>query len=82
HGPMTYTLMNNQAYKEKFSVDNPNIELIKALKKANVKITVCGQSMIGRDVGHDQLLDEVEVATSMLTTVTTYQLKGYAMLKF
>ncbi|MEY3040112.1 MAG: hypothetical protein RLZZ593_1254, partial [Bacteroidota bacterium] len=25
---------------------------------------------------------EVEVATSMLTTMTTYQLKGYAALKF
>ena len=82
HGQMTYSVADNKVYRDKFGVDNPNVELIKALKKAGVKITVCGQSLIGREIKPEQLLDEVEVATSMLTTVTTYQLRGYAMLKF
>lgn len=82
HGPMTYTILNNDAYRKRFEVDNPNIELIKSLKNSGVKITVCGQSMIGREVSSNEILQEVDIATSMLTTVTTYQLKGYAMLKF
>lgn len=82
HGPMTYSILNNEAYKEKFQVDNPNIQLIKELKQAGVKLTVCGQSLKGRQVNPEQVLNEVDIATSMLTTVTTYQLKGYALLKF
>lgn len=82
HGPMTYTIMKNSAYKEKFGVDNPNIALIQALHKSGVKLTVCGQSLLGRKVSTNEVMDEVDIATSMLTTVTTYQLKGYAMLKF
>ena len=82
HGAATYSIANNEKYKEKFGVDNPNKELIKALSDAEVTIAVCGQSLIARELGTDELLGEVQIATSMLTIVTTYQLKGYAMLKF
>lgn len=82
HGKSTYSTMSDEAYKEKFGVSNPNTPLIKELKEAGVKLTVCGQSLKGRKVNPNQLLPELEVATSMLTTVTTYQLKGYAVLKF
>ena len=66
----------------KFGIDNPNIDLIKELKDSGVKLTVCGQSLIARDVKPDEVVEEVEIATSMLTVVTTYQLLGYAVLKF
>lgn len=82
HGKSTYSTLNDAEYEEKFGVANPNTPLIKELKAAGVKITVCGQSLKGRKVNSDQLLPEIEVATSMLTTVTTYQMKGYALLKF
>jgi intracellular sulfur oxidation DsrE/DsrF family protein len=82
HGKSTYSTMNDNSYKAKFGVKNPNTPLIEELKEAGVKITVCGQSLKGRNVSTDQLLPEIEVATSMLTTVTTYQMKGYALLKF
>lgn len=82
HGKSTYSTMSDDAYSAKFGVNNPNTPLIKELREAGVKLTVCGQSLIGRKVGVEQLLPELEVATSMLTTITTYQLKGYALLKF
>ena len=82
HAESTYSTMNNEAYQIKFGTDNPNTPLIKALKDAGVKITVCGQSLKARKVGVNQLLPEIEVATSMLTTVTRYQLSGYTILKF
>ncbi|MEM9326587.1 MAG: DsrE family protein [Bacteroidota bacterium] len=82
HGQSTYSTLDDKTYEERFGNPNPNAELMKALKSAGVKITVCGQSLIGRNFKPDQLLDEVEVATSMLTTVTHYQNLGYMMLRF
>jgi hypothetical protein len=35
-----------------------------------------------RKVNTNQLLPEIEVATSMLTTVTTHVMDGYVLLKF
>jgi intracellular sulfur oxidation DsrE/DsrF family protein len=82
HGKANDLVMRNGDYVDRYQVDNPNIELIKSLKDAGVKLTVCGQSLMYRKVAPEQVLEEVEIATSMLTTVTTYQLKGYAFLKF
>jgi len=75
-------VMRNEHYSVRNNVDNPNVELIKSLKAAGVKLTVCGQSLLASKVDPSQVLDEVDIATSMLTTVTTYQLKGYAFLSF
>ncbi len=82
HGEANDVVMKNQSYFDRYKVDNPNISLIKSLKSAGVKLTVCGQSLLSKNVTPGQVLDEVEVATSMLTTVTTYQLSGYAFLAF
>jgi intracellular sulfur oxidation DsrE/DsrF family protein len=82
HGNSTYSIVNDALYKEKFGTTNPNAALVKELKEAGVKVAVCGQSLRGRGIENDQLLSEVEVATSMLTTVTSYQMKGYQLLKF
>lgn len=82
HGDATYSIANDKRYKAKYGVDNPNKDLIKALTDAGVTIAVCGQSLKGRSIATEEVLDEVQIATSMLTTVTTHQLKGYALLKF
>ncbi len=82
HGDANDVVMNTKSYFERYRVDNPNIQLIKSLKSAGVKLTVCGQSLLSKSVATNQVLEEVEIATSMLTTVTTYQLNGYAFLSF
>jgi len=82
HGGATYTAMNNEAYREKYKKDNPNLELYSELEKAGVKMVVCGQSLVARQVDRNKLVPGVKVALSMLTTLTTYQMKGYAVLKF
>lgn len=82
HGQSTYSALDNATYQKEFGVSNPNAGLLKELKEVGVLITVCGQSLRGRGFGGDELNDEVEVATSMLTTVTYYQSLGYIMLKF
>jgi len=82
HGGATFSILNNDNYRKKHGVDNPNIGLIKALKDAGVRVTVCGQSLLARDIPLSAVNPEVEIATSMLTTVSTCQLKGYAVFKF
>ncbi|WP_420387689.1 DsrE family protein [Roseivirga sp.] len=82
HASAVWSVLDNETYKAKYDVDNPHLPLFKELKDAGVQIFVCSQSLMGRNIDHTKLAPEVVVATSMLTTLTTYQLKGYAALKF
>ena len=82
HGQATKAVLNDDGYVSRYKIKNPNHDLIIALKEAGVKLTVCGQSLIGREINLAEVNENVEIATSMLTTVTTYQLKGYTLLKF
>lgn len=82
HGEAAYCLMNNEAYQKKYKTNNPNLPLLKALKEAGAELYVCGQSLFARNIDRQTLAPEVAVALSMITTVTTYQLKGYAFLKY
>ena len=82
HGGAAFTVMNDEAYKKKYKTGNPNLQLFQELSEAGVKIFVCGQSLIARDIDKDKMVPEVKIASSMLTTMTTYQLKGYAQLIF
>ena len=82
HGKATKTVLNDDGYVSRYNIKNPNHNLIVELKEAGVKLTVCGQSLIGRKIDLDEVNENIEIATSMLTTVTTYQLKGYTLLRF
>ncbi len=82
HGGAAYSVMNNEEYRKKYDVDNPHLELFEELNEAGVKIFACSQSLKGRGIDHHKMAPEIKVATAMLTVMTTYQLKGYASLKF
>lgn len=82
HGGAAFTVMNNEEYKKKYKVDNPNLDLYQALEEAGVKLFVCGQSLLARDINKEKMVPQIKIASSMLTTMTTYQLKGYAQLVF
>jgi intracellular sulfur oxidation DsrE/DsrF family protein len=56
--------------------------MVEALQKAGVTITICGQTMQKRKISPEALLPGVQIATSAMTTLTTHQLKGYALMKF
>jgi len=78
----TYAVFGNEMYKEKFKVDNPNLELIKELHDAGTQFYVCGQTLLKRNISESKLVPEAKVASSGLTAITTFQLQGYTMLKF
>jgi len=82
HSAAAQFVVNNDEYKKKYNVDNPNIPLFKELKDAGVKIFVCGQSLNKRNIAKESVTPEVSPALSAITTLTTYELKGYALLKY
>lgn len=82
HGEATYSVMNNDAYHDKYKTTNPNLDLYRELSEAGVNFFICGQSLISRDIDRMKMVPEVKIATSMLTTITTHQLMGYAVLIF
>jgi len=70
-------VMSNEAYKERYNRDNPNIAIIHALKQAGVDIRVCGQGLIGRKIEASQVNPEVQIDLWAMTTLVNLQLKGY-----
>lgn len=82
HGGATDLVINNDAYQKRYELDNPNLELIDTLKEAGVEIYVCGQSLIAREYGFDELNLQITKGLSMLTVFTTYMNKGYKPLVF
>ncbi len=82
HGPAAQYILTNEEYKKKFNTDNPNIPLFKELTDAGVKIFVCGQSLNKRNIAKESVASDVKPALSAITTLTTFQLKGYSFLKY
>ncbi len=70
-------VMTNEAYKERYHRDNPNIALIHALKQAGVDIRVCGQGLLSRKIDSKDVNPDVQIDLWAMTTLVNMQLKGY-----
>ena len=70
-------VMSNDAYRERYNRDNPNIAIIHALKQAGVDIRVCGQGLIARKIDAKQVNPDVQIDLWAMTTLVNLQLKGY-----
>ena len=69
HG--TPIFLNNAAYKSRYDGhDNPNITLIKSMKKAGIDFRVCGQELLGMKIDLETVLPEVQIDLWALTTIT------------
>jgi intracellular sulfur oxidation DsrE/DsrF family protein len=70
-------VMSNEAYKERYHRDNPNIAIIHALKQAGVDIRACGQGLIARKIDPKQVNPDVQIDLWAMTTLVNLQLKGF-----
>lgn len=77
-GPGISAAMNNEAYKNKYGVPNPNLKVLDELKTAGVKIVGCAQAMLKHSIDPSELNPIITPVFSRFTTVSSYQLKGYA----
>ena len=70
-------MLNDQHYREKFSVANPNTKLIDALEAASVKLVVCGQSLAHNNFPQGWVNSKVEVTLSAISDVVILEQQGY-----
>jgi intracellular sulfur oxidation DsrE/DsrF family protein len=70
-------VMTNEAYRERYNRDNPNIAIIHALRQAGVDIRVCGQGLIARKIDGKQVNPDVQIDLWAMTTLVNLQLKGF-----
>lgn len=78
YGTAARSLMTNAGYRAQTGTDNASIPLLQALNAAGVRIIVCGEALLGRNIPRDQLLPFVEVATTATLARATLAMQGYA----
>ncbi|NNK27459.1 MAG: DsrE family protein, partial [Flavobacteriaceae bacterium] len=82
HGGAWQDVLDNDAYKEKYGVDNPNSKLIAQLNEAGVDIILCGQTASFRGMKKEHINPNVKMALSAMTALLQYQANGYKFIKF
>jgi intracellular sulfur oxidation DsrE/DsrF family protein len=77
HGPATFALLDNEHYRERFQVDNPNLKLLEALDKAGVKVMVCAQALANLKLQPEWVDPKVQVTLSAISDFVLLQQQGY-----
>jgi len=81
HANAMASFFTNEAYREKYKIDNPNLAIIDQLSKAGVKFLVCGQSLIFWGYRKEMLIPQAKLTLTAQTTLSSYQMKGFALKK-
>jgi len=82
HGTAGKDSLRHEAYRSRYEVDNPNLELLAALEQAGVEILLCGQTAVHRGLARHELAPSVGVALSAMTVLVSRQAAGYALIAF
>ncbi len=80
HGGVLHSLKNNEYFRKKYKIDNPNIKLIGDLEKFGTKFIACGQAMSFLDIQKEAFLPQVKVSLTAKTVISGYQLKGFVLM--
>jgi hypothetical protein len=79
HGEADKAVLSDAAYFTRYKVPvNPNLPLIRDLKKAGVEVFVCGQSLHELGFKQEEVAAEVPVADSAMLVLINKQADGYA----
>jgi len=82
HGAAWQDVLDNETYKEKYGVDNPNLELINELTEAGADIIICGQTASFRGLTKNNVNPNVKFALSAMTALIQYQKNDYIYIRF
>ena len=80
HGTAAAAVLGDEAYRARYGVDNPNLPLIRALRRAGATIHVCGQALVSQKIDRSAVSGDVITDLSALTTIATLQLKGWVLM--
>jgi intracellular sulfur oxidation DsrE/DsrF family protein len=79
HGAANKAVLSDTAYAARLKVAaNPNLPVIRDLKKAGVEVFVCGQSLYNLGFRTEEVAKEVPVADSAMLVLVNRQTDGYA----
>jgi intracellular sulfur oxidation DsrE/DsrF family protein len=79
HGQADKAVLSDAAYAARFKIAaNPNLPLIRDLKKAGVEVFVCGQSLHELGLKAEEVAEEVPVADAAMLVLVNKQTEGYA----
>jgi intracellular sulfur oxidation DsrE/DsrF family protein len=82
HGTAGEEMLNNEEYRARKGVDNPNIRLLEEMSRAGVRIILCGQTVASRKMPRDRILPFVQVAPSAAWAHAVLQRQGYTVNPF
>ncbi|AEM72252.1 hypothetical protein Murru_3233 [Allomuricauda ruestringensis DSM 13258] len=77
HGTAARNLLTDEAFRDRYKVDNPNRELVADLLEAGVEVIICGQSSKTRNLPKEDLIPGIKVALSAMTANIQLQNQGY-----
>ena len=77
HGAASFELLDDETYRARFGVDNPNGDLIRELIAAGQPVLLCGQSAASRGIEAGQVIPGVQIALSAMTAFLLLQDEGY-----
>jgi intracellular sulfur oxidation DsrE/DsrF family protein len=81
HGGATRCALSDAAYHQQTQeTRNPNLPLIRELRKHGVEVFVCGQSLSRNKFPASDVAPELAIAESAMTVNVNKQLDGYAYL--
>ena len=82
HSKASKDIINDEAYKARFGVSNPNRNMVNQLMDAGVEVILCGQSSKSRDYPKEDLIPGVQLSLSAMTALIQLQNNGYQLIKF
>lgn len=79
HGPATKAALNDAAYASRTEAkQNPNLALVRELKKHGVEVFVCGQALARHKYATSEVAAEFTTAVSAMTVNANKQQDGYS----
>lgn len=82
HGAATNAILDDEHFRAKFGISNPNLKVIQQMKNYGVEFYVCGQYLAGENIDPKTLSPLVRVASDALLVLIEYQNNGYALMSF
>ena len=82
HGAASRVALSDAAYARHIGGDNPSTALLARLRALGVRAFVCGNSLVSAGYAPEELGPDVDLATSAMAVLTTFPLRGYAVLRY
>jgi intracellular sulfur oxidation DsrE/DsrF family protein len=80
YGEAISSVLSNYHYRERYFIENPNIELIECLKDARVRLYACWQSLQDYKYNENMILDNIEITNCAMNALSYYQQNHYMLM--